>query len=196
MDPGNWATSLAGGSKFGYTLLSVIIISNFMAIFLQHLALKLGIATGRRSRAWPCRSHYSRPVNFMLWVACEIAIAACDLAEVIGSAIALNLLFGIPLFYGVCLTALDVMMILFLQTRGFRWIEAFVLALIAIIGGCFIRGDFDVATRLEPCRGGRHPFARHRSQSGNALHRHRYSRGDGDAAQSLPPLLDCPDAPL
>lgn len=137
MDPGNWATSLAGGSKFGYTLLSVIIISNFMAIFLQHLALKLGIATGE-DLAQACRSHYSRPVNFMLWVACEIAIAACDLAEVIGSAIALNLLFGIPLFWGVCLTALDVMMILFLQNKGFRWIEAFVMSLIAIIGGCFI----------------------------------------------------------
>ncbi len=136
MDPGNWATSLAGGSQFNYALLSVIIISNFMAIFLQHLALKLGIATGH-DLAQACRNHYSPKVNFGLWVACEIAIAACDLAEVIGSAIALNLLFGIPLIWGVCITALDVMVILFLQHRGFRWIELLVISLILIIGGCF-----------------------------------------------------------
>lgn len=136
MDPGNWATSLAGGSKFNYALLSVIIISNFMAIFLQHLALKLGIATGQ-DLAQACRSHFSPKVNFCLWVACEIAIAACDLAEVIGSAIALNLLFGIPLIWGVCITALDVMVILFLQSRGFRWVELLVVSLILIIGGCF-----------------------------------------------------------
>src|SRR5581483_6762076 len=96
MDPGNWATDLAGGAQFGYTLLSVVLISNFMAILLQHLSLKLGIATGR-DLAQACRDHYSRPVSFALWVLCEVAIAACDLAEVIGSAIALNLLFGIPL---------------------------------------------------------------------------------------------------
>ncbi|MBA3498468.1 MAG: Nramp family divalent metal transporter, partial [Gemmatimonadales bacterium] len=99
MDPGNWATDLAGGSRFGYTLLSVVLISNLMAILLQALALKLGIATGR-DLAQACRDHYSRPVSFVLWVLCEIAIAACDLAEVIGSAIALNLLFGIPLLWG------------------------------------------------------------------------------------------------
>ncbi|PAW77420.1 MAG: divalent metal cation transporter [Verrucomicrobia bacterium Tous-C9LFEB] len=137
MDPGNWATSLAGGSQFNYALLSVIIISNFMAIFLQHLALKLGIATGH-DLAQACRNHYSPKVNFCLWVACEIAIAACDLAEVIGSAIALNLLFGIPLIWGVCITALDVMIILFLQHRGFRWIELLVISLILVIGGCFV----------------------------------------------------------
>lgn len=136
MDPGNWATSLAGGSQFNYALLSVIIISNFMAIFLQHLALKLGVATGQ-DLAQACRSHFSPQVNFCLWVACEIAIAACDLAEVIGSAIALNLLFGIPLIWGVCITALDVMVILFLQNRGFRWIEMLVISLILVIGGCF-----------------------------------------------------------
>jgi manganese transport protein len=136
MDPGNWATDLAGGSRFGYTLLSVILISNLMAILLQALALKLGIATGR-DLAQACRDHYSRPVSFALWVLCEIAIAACDLAEVIGSAIALNLLFGIPLIWGVCLTAFDVLLILLLQNKGFRWLEAFVIALVITIGACF-----------------------------------------------------------
>jgi manganese transport protein len=136
MDPGNWATDLAGGSAFGYTLLSVILLSNIMAIVLQALAAKLGIVTGR-DLAQACRDHYSRPVGFMLWIICELAIVACDLAEVIGTAIALNLLFGLPLVWGVCLTAFDVMLILFLQQRGFRRLEAFVIALLVIIGGCF-----------------------------------------------------------
>jgi manganese transport protein len=136
MDPGNWATDLAGGARFGYTLLSVILISNLMAILLQALAIKLGIVSGR-DLAQACRDHYSRPVSFGLWVMCEIAIAACDLAEVIGSAIALNLLFGIPLLWGVCLTALDVLLILLLQNRGFRYLEAFVLALVLTVGVCF-----------------------------------------------------------
>ncbi|MBL7994416.1 Nramp family divalent metal transporter [bacterium] len=136
MDPGNWATDLAAGSKYNYTLLSVIMISNLMAILLQSLSLKLGIVTGR-DLAQACRDHYSKPVAFGLWVLCEVAIAACDLAEVIGSAIALNLLFGIPLIWGVCITALDVLLILFLQNRGFRYIEALVIALIATIGTCF-----------------------------------------------------------
>jgi manganese transport protein len=136
MDPGNWATDLAGGARFGYTLLSVILISNLMAILLQALALKLGIVTGR-DLAQACRDHYSRPVSFALWVLCEIAIAACDLAEVIGSAIALNLLFGVPLIWGVCLTAFDVLLILLLQNKGFRYLEAFVIALVATIGVCF-----------------------------------------------------------
>jgi manganese transport protein len=136
MDPGNWATDLAGGARFGYALLSVILISNLMAILLQSLALKLGIVTGR-DLAQACRDHYSRPVSFVLWVLCEIAIAACDLAEVIGAAIALNLLFGIPLVWGVVLTAFDVLLILLLQNKGFRWLEAFVIALIASIGVCF-----------------------------------------------------------
>jgi len=136
MDPGNWATDLAGGSKFGYTLLSVILISNLMAIVLQALAGKLGIVTGR-DLAQACRDNYSKPVNFVLWILCELAIAACDLAEVIGAAIALNLLFGIPLLYGVVLTALDVLLILFLQNKGFRYVEALVIALIATIGLCF-----------------------------------------------------------
>jgi manganese transport protein len=136
MDPGNWATDLAGGAQFRYLLLSVILISNFMAILLQHLSLKLGIVTGR-DLAQACRDHYSRPVSFALWVLCEIAIAACDLAEVIGAAIALNLLFGLPLTIGVLITAADVLIILFLQHRGFRAVEALVAGLIAIIGVCF-----------------------------------------------------------
>lgn len=136
MDPGNWATDLAGGSKYNYALLSVIMISNLMAIVLQALSLKLGIVTGR-DLAQACRDHYSRPVSFFLWIICEVAIAACDLAEIIGSAIALNLLFGIPLLVGVCITALDVLIVLFLQNKGFRYIEALVITLIAVIGGCF-----------------------------------------------------------
>jgi manganese transport protein len=136
MDPGNWATDLAGGARFGYALLSVILLSNLTAILLQSLALRLGIVTGR-DLAQACRDHYSRPVSFALWVLCEIAIAACDLAEVIGSAIALNLLFGIPLIWGVCLTALDVLLILALHKRGFRYLEAFIIALVLIIGACF-----------------------------------------------------------
>ncbi len=136
MDPGNWATDLAGGSKFNYALLSVIMISNLMAILLQALALRLGIVTGR-DLAQACRDNYSPKISFVLWILCEIAIAACDLAEVIGSAIALNLLFGIPLIWGVCLTAFDVMLLLFLQNRGFRWLEIIVILLIATISICF-----------------------------------------------------------
>src|SRR5205823_3684898 len=117
-------------------LLSVIMLSNFMAILLQALSLKLGIVTGR-DLAQACRDHYSRPVSFLLWVICELAIAACDLAEIIGSAIALNLLFGLPLLAGVCITGLDVLIVLFLQNKGFRYIEALVIALIFVIGGCF-----------------------------------------------------------
>src|SRR3954467_2225382 len=136
MDPGNWATALAGGARYGYTLLSVIMISNLMAILLQALALRLGIASGR-DLAQACRDSYSRPTTIVLWVLCEIAIAACDLAEVIGAAIALNLLFGLPLIWGVCLTALDVLIVLFLQHRGFRYVEALVVALICLIAGSF-----------------------------------------------------------
>ena len=136
MDPGNWATDLAAGSRFNYSLLSVIMISNLMAILLQGLAVKLGIVSGR-DLAQACRDHYSRPVSFALWVLCEVAIAACDLAEVIGSAIALELLFGIPLIWGVCITALDVLLVLFLQNRGFRYIEAVVITLLSVVGFCF-----------------------------------------------------------
>lgn len=137
MDPGNWATDLAGGSKFGYTLLSVILISNLMAILLQHLCVKLGVATGR-DLAQACRDHYPTPVVWALWFLCELAIAACDLAEVIGSAIGLQLLFGIPLVWGCIITCLDVLAVLYLQNKGFRYIEALVLTLILTIGGCFV----------------------------------------------------------
>ena len=137
MDPGNWATDLAAGAQFGYMLLSVIMISNLMAILLQYLSLKLGIVSGR-DLAQACRDSYSRRFSIFLWILCEIAIAACDLAEVIGSAVALNLLFKIPLVVGVILTALDVLIVLYLQNKGFRYIEALVAALIAVIGICFL----------------------------------------------------------
>jgi manganese transport protein len=137
MDPGNWATDLAGGSQFGYSLLTVILMSNLMAILLQGLSSKLGIVTGR-DLAQACRDHYSRPVSLALWVLCELAIAACDLAEVIGSAIALNLLFGIPLPIGIGITALDVLLVLYLQNKGFRLLEALVIALVATVGACFL----------------------------------------------------------
>ncbi len=136
MDPGNWATDLAGGSKFGYTLLSIILLSNLMAIVLQGLAARLGIVTDR-DLAQACREQYSRPVGIVLWLACEIAIIACDLAEVIGTAIALNLLFGIPLIWGAAITAADVFLVLLLMRFGFRWLEAFVIALLAVIFCCF-----------------------------------------------------------
>src|SRR6266542_4396752 len=137
MDPGNWATDLAGGSQFGYTLLTVILISNLMAILLQGLASKLGIVSGR-DLAQACRDHYSRPTVWFLWVICELAISACDLAEVIGSAIALNLLFHIPIPIGIGITALDVLIVLYLQNKGFRLLEALVIALVATVGLCFL----------------------------------------------------------
>ena len=136
MDPGNWATDIAGGSQFGYTLLSVILISNLFAMILQHLSLKLGIAA-ERDLAQACRDHYNPTTNFILWILCEIAIAACDLAEVIGSAIALNLLFGIPLPWGILITVIDVLLILMLQAKGFRYLESIIGALMIVIIGCF-----------------------------------------------------------
>jgi manganese transport protein len=136
MDPGNWATDLAGGARYGYRLLSVIVISNFMAILLQALAARLGIASGR-DLAQACRDRYSRSTTVMLWIVCEIAIAACDLAEVIGAAIALQLLFGLPLAWGVALTSLDVLIVLYLQHHGFRYVEALVIGLILAIAGAF-----------------------------------------------------------
>jgi len=136
MDPGNWATDLAGGAKFGYTLLSVIMLSNLMAILLQALAARLGIVSGR-DLAQACRDHYSRGTTLFLWVLCEIAIAACDLAEVIGAAIALNLLFGLPMMWGVCLTSADVLLVLWLQQHQFRYVEALVVLLIVGIAGSF-----------------------------------------------------------
>jgi manganese transport protein len=136
MDPGNWATDIAGGSAFGYTLLSVILLSNLMAMVLQALSARLGIAAGL-DLAQACRAHYSRPVAIALWALAEVAIVACDLAEVLGTAIALKLLFGLPLVWGVLVTALDVFLILALQRYGFRKIEAFIVALLLIIAGCF-----------------------------------------------------------
>jgi manganese transport protein len=136
MDPGNWATDIAGGSRFGYTLLSVILLSNLMAVLLQSLCVRLGVATGK-DLAQACRDYFSPRVSFGLWVLCEIAIAACALAELLGSAIALQLLFGLPLLWGVCLTALDVLGLLLLQSKGFRYVEALVIILVATVGICF-----------------------------------------------------------
>ncbi|WP_185866272.1 Nramp family divalent metal transporter [Blattabacterium cuenoti] len=136
MDPGNWATDIAGGAKFGYMLLSVIFISNFLAIILQHLALKLGIVC-ERDLAQACRDHYPPFISFILWILCEIAISACDLAEIIGSVLALKLLFGIPITWGVLITAIDILIILFFQYKGFRYIESVVAALIFTILVCF-----------------------------------------------------------
>lgn len=136
MDPGNWATDLAGGAQFGYMLLSVVMLSNIMAIVLQALSVKLGVVTGR-DLAQACRDHYSPPVAFVLWILAEIAIAATDLAEVIGSAVALQLLFGIPLMFGVLITALDVIIVLFLNHKGFRAVESIVVGLIVVITVCF-----------------------------------------------------------
>ena len=194
MDPGNWATDLAGGARFGYTLLSVILISNLMAILLQALALKLGIVTGR-DLAQACRDHYSRPVSFALWVLCEIAIAACDLAEVIGSAIALNLLFGIPLVWGVCLTALDVLAHPAAAARG-----------LPLPRGVRHRARRDHRRLLRgsssswhsrpwpSCASGLLPRTEIVTQPGDAVHRHRHSRRHGDAAQPLSALVDRADA--
>ena len=159
MDPGNWATDLAGGARYGYTLLSVIMISNLMAILLQALAARLGIASGR-DLAQACRDSFSRPVTLVLWVLCEIAIAACDLAEVIGAAIALNLLFGLPLIWGVCLTALDVLIVLFLQHKGFRYVEALVVALIVLIAGSFAIELWLARPDMDRGRGRVHPAHR------------------------------------
>ena len=132
MDPGNWATDIAGGSRFGYTLLSVILLSNLMAILLQSLCVRLGVGTGR-DLAQACRDYFPWPVAIALWVLCEVAIVACDLAELLGSALALNLLFGIPMALGVCLTALDVLVLLVLQNKGFRYTEAVVVVMVLTV---------------------------------------------------------------
>lgn len=136
MDPGNWATDLSAGSQFGYTLLSVVLLSSLAAMLLQTLSARLGIATGR-DLAQMCGDHYGRKSRFGLWFAAELAIIATDLAELIGTAIALQLLFGIPLIWGVCLTVLDTFLVLWLRSRGFRKLEAFIIGLLALIGGCF-----------------------------------------------------------
>src|SRR3712207_5397824 len=137
MDPGNWATSLAGGARFGYALLFIALLSNIMAIILQHLCARMAVATGR-DLAQACRDAYPRALSYPLWLLAEIAICATDLAEVIGTAIGLNLLFGIPLEIGVIITALDVFMILYLQNKGFRWIEALIITLLGVIAVCFV----------------------------------------------------------
>ena len=136
MDPGNWATSLSGGAQFGYTLLFIAVLSNIMAIILQSLCARLAIATGR-DLAQACRDAFPKFISFPLWIFAELAICATDLAEVIGTAIGLNLLFKIPLEFGVLITALDVFLILWLQNKGFRWIEAFVISLLVVITACF-----------------------------------------------------------
>lgn len=158
MDPGNWATDIAGGAQFGYLLLSVILLSNLMAIVLQGLSARLGIATGR-DLAQACRDHFSRPVNLCLWVLCEIAIIACDLAEVIGTAIALKLLFGLPLMMGAIITAVDVVLVLWLMHRGFRALEAFVIALLLVIFACFAVQIVLAAPPLQAVLGGFIPRA-------------------------------------
>jgi len=158
MDPGNWATDIAGGAQFGYLLLSVILLSNLMAIVLQGLSARLGIATGR-DLAQACRDHFSRPVNLCLWLLCEIAIIACDLAEVIGTAIALKLLFGLPLVLGAIITAIDVVLVLWLMHRGFRALEAFVIALLLVIFACFAIQIALAAPPLQAVLGGFIPRA-------------------------------------
>ena len=158
MDPGNWATDIAGGAQFGYLLLSVILLSNLMAIVLQGLSARLGIATGR-DLAQACRDHFSKPVNLGLWVLCEIAIIACDLAEVIGTAIALKLLFGLPLMMGAIITAVDVVLVLWLMHRGFRALEAFVIALLLVIFACFAVQIALAAPPLQAVLGGFIPRA-------------------------------------
>ena len=181
MDPGNWATDLAGGAQFGYTLLSVVLISNLMAILLQHLAIKLGVATGR-DLAQACRDHYSKPTVIFLWILCEIAIAACDLAEVVGSAIALQLLFGIPLVWGCLITAADVFAVLYLQHKGFRRMEAIVTILIGTIALCFASELFFSRPDLAAVLSGFLPHGQIMTNPKMLYRRDRDHRGDRDAA--------------
>ncbi len=195
MDPGNWATDIAGGAQFGYAMLSVILISNFFAIILQYLSLKLGIAT-ERDLAQACHDSYSKPVSFCLWILCEVAIAACDLAEVIGAALALNLLFHIPLTWGVLITAFDVLLILYFQRKGFRLIESIVAALILIILLCFGYAD--------PCFPSCYCSINQRliTKTGDciqpiyALHSNRDIGGYCNAAQFIPALQYCANPQL
>ena len=186
---------LQGGAQFGYTLLSVVMISNLMAILLQHLSIKLGVATGR-DLAQACRDHYSTPTVWFLWILCEIAIAACDLAEVVGSAIALQLLFGIPLVWGCVITAADVLAVLYLQSKGFRYIEALVITLIPTIARLFCGGTFLVETRFHGHDAGVCSRPGNSNQSRHALCQHRHHRRDRHAAQSLPALVHRPDAQI
>ena len=181
MDPGNWATSIAGGAQFGYTLLSSHLMSNIMAIILQSLCARLAIGSGR-DLAQACRDAFPRPVAWALWLFAEIAIIATDIAEVVGTAIGLNLLFGIPLELGVVITALDVFLILWLQRLGFRWIEAFVISLLGVIFVCFF---VQIAMADPDWRGvilGFAPTVEIVQQSADALSGARHHRRHGDAA--------------
>ena len=188
MDPGNWATDIAGGAVYSYALLSVVLLSNFVAVFLQSLAAKLGIATGR-DLAQACHDTYPKPVGIVLWLSAEVAIVACDVAEVIGAAIALKLLFHIPLWLGVSLTALDVLIVLALQGRGFRWIEALVISLIGAMIVIFaVELSYAHPVWLDVARGFV-PQTAHRQEPGDALHRARHSRRDCHAAQFVPAFV-------
>ena len=195
MDPGNWATSLAGGSQFGYALLFVALLSNIMAIILQSLCARLAIGTGK-DLAQACRDAFPHWIAWPLWALAEIAICATDLAEVVGTAIGLNLIFGIPLEIGILITTLDVFLILFLQNKGFRWIEAFIITLLGVIAVCFLvqivlaNPDWGGVLR------GFAPTTDLAHQSQHALPRARHHRRDGDAAQSLPALGHRADARL
>ena len=191
MDPGNWATDLEGGARFGYKLLWVLVMSNAMAILLQTLSARLGIVSGR-DLAQACRESYPRPVSLALWVLSEIAIAACDLAEVLGAAIGLNMLFHIPLLAGVLITAADTLLLLWFQSFGIRTLEAFVLSLIAVIAGCFAIEIFwakphvsEMFTGLLPAVGPEFP-----------VHHNRNPRGHCHAPQYVPPLRPGADPPL
>ncbi len=181
MDPGNWATAIAGGAQFGYALLFVALLSNVMAIILQSLTARLAIGSGR-DLAQACRDAYPRPVAFMLWLFAEIAIIATDIAEVVGTAIGLNLLFGIPLELGVIITALDVFVVLALQRLGFRWVEAFIIALLGVIFACFF---IQIAMADPDWRGDDYRFRadrRHHPRSQHAISGAGYHRGHGHAA--------------
>ena len=190
MDPGNWATDLEGGARFGYRLLWVLVLSNLMAILLQTMSARLGIVW-QRDLAQACRETYPRPIALTLWVFCEIAIAACDLAEVLGTAIGLNLLFHIPLLIGVILTAADTLLLLWFTNMGIRLIEAFVLSLITVIAGCFLVEILWARPALGDLANGIIP----RLNGQSLLHRHRHPRRHGDAAQSVPALRAGADTP-
>ncbi len=195
MDPGNWATDLAGGAQFGYTLLSVIMLSNLMAILLQALAARLGIATGR-DLAQACRDHYSRPVNLALWFACELAIIACDLAEVIGTAIALQSALRYPADRRRLITALDAFLLLLLMNKGFRFLEAFVIALLIVIATCFAIQIAAAAPPVAAILNGFIPSPEIVTNHADALHRHGHHRRDRHAAQPLPAFIDRADSRL
>ena len=193
MDPGNWATDIAGGARYGYALLSVVMISNLMAILLQAMAARLGIAAGR-DLAQACRDSYSRPVVLALWVLAELAIAATDLAEVLGAAIALNLLFGLPILIGVVLTSLDVLVVLYLQQHRFRYVEVLVVLLILGIAGAFAVELWLSRPALGDVLAGFHPDDADPARQGHAVYRARHPRRDRHAAQPVSALVDRADA--